>query len=190
MLTVKGHDNLIELCFEKGTTQKQAIEELREKKDFFENSSLEISYSGIELSYNDEMRFQKELREIFGDKMIFRKKKKLSKAQIEYSLNESERITTVVERSLRSGEVIESRGDIVVYGDVNPGALLKAQGNITVIGALRGTAHISDNGRVYAVYMQPAQIKIGKVCSYNKKSENVGSAVALAENGEIILQCL
>lgn len=190
MLNIKGHGNLIQLCFEEGTCVNQAIDELKEKKEFLENSAAEVSYSGIELTYNEEMHFEKELKKIFGNEMVFKKKKKLSKAQIEYSLEDTERITTVVEKSLRSGEVIESRGDIVVYGDVNPGALLKAQGNITVIGVLRGTAHILGNGKVYATYMQPAQIKIGKVCSYNKKSENVGSAVALAENGEIILQCL
>ena len=51
-------------------------------------------------------------------------------------------------------------------------------------------ANAVGEGKVYATYMSPSQIKIGKVCSYNKTDENVGAAVALAENGEIILDCL
>ena len=135
------------------------------------------------------MLFEKRLKDI-SDKIVLEKKNRLSLEQISYSLEKDERIVRIINRALRSGEVIESRGDLIVYGDVNPGALLRAQGNITIIGAMRGAAHIIGDGKVYATYMKPSQIKIGNVCSYNKDSENVGSAVALAENGEIILECL
>ena len=136
------------------------------------------------------MEFEKELKKLFGDNITLEKKHRLSRKQIEYSLCEDERISKVIHKSLRSGDVVESRGDLVIYGDVNPGATVKARGNITVIGVFRGTAHITGEGRVYAAYMNPCQIKIGKVCSYNKNTENVGSAVAIAENGEIILERL
>ena len=53
------------------------------------------------------------------------KKHRLSKRQIEYSLLPEEKICTVVNKSLRSGDVVESRGDVLVYGDVNPGATVK-----------------------------------------------------------------
>lgn len=190
MLNIKGRGNKIELCFEENTLLEDAVSQLEEKSSFLKNSDSLISYNGINLSYNDEMYFEKELKKLFGKNITLEKKRRLSKAQIEYSLDFGEGIVRVVNKSLRSGEVVQSRGDLIVYGDVNPGALLKACGNITVIGALRGSAHITGVGRVYATYMQPSQIKIGKVCSYNKNTENVGSAIALAENGEIILQCL
>ena len=189
MLNIKGHGNKIELCFEDPCYEK-AILELSEKKDFFENGECVIFYSGINLSYNEEMRFEKDIKKLLGSGVSLEKKHRLSKGQIDYSLDDGESILLTVNKSLRSGEVCESRGDLIVYGDVNPGALVRAQGNITIIGALRGAAHIEGSGKVYAVYMSPTQIKIGKVCSYNKKSENVGSAVALEENGEIILQSL
>lgn len=190
MVNIKGRGNKIELCFEKDDCVKTAVSQLEEKSSFLKDADMQISYSGTDLSYNDEMYFEKELKRLFGENITLEKKRRLSKAQIEYSLGSDEKIIRVVNKSLRSGEVAESRGDLIVYGDVNPGALVKAHGNITVIGVLRGSAHIVGEGRVYAAYMQPAQIKIGKVCSYNKNTENVGSAVALAENGEIILQCL
>ena len=189
-LIVKGRDNKIELCFKDCTTLSEALEQLRKKSDFLKDSHISISYSGINLKYNEEMSFEKELKKLLGEGVTLEKKRHLSKAQIEYSLNIGERLSLVVNKSLRSGEVAESRGDLLIYGDVNPGALIKAHGNITVIGALRGSAHITGSGKVYATYMQPSQIKIGKVCSYNKNTENVGCAVAMAENGEIILQSL
>ncbi|MBQ3022517.1 MAG: septum site-determining protein MinC [Clostridia bacterium] len=189
MLTIKGLGKKIKLCFTSDTTFADALSDIGKERKLFHGADCNISYSGIELSYDEEMLLEKSLKEI-SEKIVLEKKKCLSKQQIEYSFSSEERILRVVERNLRSGEVIESRGDLVVYGDVNPGALLRAEGNITVIGALRGAAHVTGSGKVYATYMSPSQIKIGKVCSYNKKGENVGSAVAMTENGEIILECL
>ena len=189
-LSVKCRGKKIELCFNECNNLSEALSQLQKKKSFFNGSEVEITYSGIKFSYNDEIKFEKELRILFGEKAVLEKKNRLSKKQIEYSFRKGEKICLVAEKSLRSGEVLESRGDIIVYGDVNPGALVKANGNITVIGALRGAAHIKRSGKVYATYMQPSQIVIGKVCSYNKNTENVGTAVAIAENGEIILQRL
>lgn len=189
MLNIKGIGRNIKLQFTLDTTLSDAISDIEREKIFLKDAECNISYSGMELDYDGEMLLEKTLREI-SPKIVFEKKHRLSEKQIEYSLSEEEKIVRVVEKNLRSGEVIESRGDLIVYGDVNPGALLRARGNITVIGTLRGTAHITDEGKVYATYMNPSQIKIGKVCSYNKKDENVGAAIALAENGEIILECL
>lgn len=189
-LVVKGRGEKIELCFSSCENLSEALIQLQKKKSFFNNSEVKISYNGIKLGYNGEMEFEKELKNLFGDNITLEKKHRLSRKQIEYSLCEDERISKVIHRSLRSGDVVESRGDLVIYGDVNPGATVKARGNITIIGVFRGTAHITGEGRVYATYMNPCQIKIGKVCSYNKNTENVGSAVAIAENGEIILERL
>ncbi|MBQ8764991.1 MAG: septum site-determining protein MinC [Clostridia bacterium] len=189
-LVVKGRGEKIELCFSACENLSDALIQLQKKKSFFNNSEVKISYDGIKLGYNGEMEFEKELKKLFGDNITLEKKHRLSRKQIEYSLCENERILKVIHKSLRSGDVVESRGDLVIYGDVNPGATVKARGNITIIGVFRGTAHITGEGRVYAAYMNPCQIKIGKVCSYNKNTENVGSAVAIAENGEIILERL
>lgn len=189
-LSVKCRGKKIELCFEECDNLSEALLLLQKKKSFFKGSETVITYSGIRFGYNEEMAFEKEIKSLFGKGALLEKKHRLSKRQIEYSLLPDEKICMVVNKSLRSGEVIESRGDVLVYGDVNPGATISARGNITVIGAFRGNAHITGDGKVYATYMNPGQIKIGKVCSYNKKTDNVDSAVATAENGEIILQRL
>jgi len=189
-IQIKGYGHSIELCLSDDTDISELEDVLERRRSFFENTRINVSYSGKKLTYKEEMTLEKVIKRIFGEESVLEKKHRLSKAQIEYSLTEGEKICLVSNKSLRNGEVLESRGDIVVYGDVNPGATVKARGNITVIGALRGAAHIKGTGRVYATYMHPTQIKIGKVCSYNKNTENVGCAIAVAENGEIILERL
>ena len=189
MLIIKGTGKKINLNFTDDTTLEEMISDLRKEEKFFKNAGCIISYSGVELDYSEEMILEKEIREI-SENLVLEKKRRLSSDEIRYSLDENERILRVVEGNVRSGEVIKNRGDVIVYGDVNPGALIIARGNITVIGALRGTVRIEGDGKVYATYMSPSQIKIGDVCSYNKNGENVGSALALAENGEIILESL
>jgi septum site-determining protein MinC len=69
--------------------------------------------------------------------------------------------------TLRSGQVLEAEGSIIILGDVNPGARIVAKGNIIVLGALHGTA-IAGLGRgkhavVVALEMAPIQIRIGEV---------------------------
>lgn len=57
----------------------------------------------------------------------------------------------IIKDTCRSGEVIEYPGDVVVFGDVNPGAEIVAGGDILVIGALRGTARAGTDGNLKAV---------------------------------------
>ncbi|KHE67729.1 septum site-determining protein MinC, partial [Halobacillus sp. BBL2006] len=53
---------------------------------------------------------------------------------------ENTEITPVV-KTIRSGQVVEVRGDLLLIGDVNPGGLVTATGNIFIMGSLRGIAH-------------------------------------------------
>ncbi len=193
-LSVKGFSDRIELAFAQKVSLSDAKEELsllsEKEKSFFTKDKIRISYCGTEFNYDEELEFFKAVKKMFGKKISFVKQHKLTKEQIYYSLSAEETVCKVIKRSLRSGEDIYSDGDILVMGDVNAGASLFANANITVLGALRGRASVKKGGRVYATYMTPSQIRIGKLCSYNKKPKNIGAAVAVAENGEIILKCL
>ncbi len=194
LITVKGRENGVELCFSRTAQIEEAEAEIKrmvqENGEFFKRAEVCVSYSGTEFSYFDEVKFEKIIKSLFGKRCDFKRQKFLTRNQLFHSLEKDERICKIVRKSLRSGESVNSRGDVIIYGDVNPGATVEATGNITVIGALRGTAQINGRGRVFAVMMEPTQIRIGNVYSYSKKGENVGTAVAIAEKGEIILQCL
>ncbi|MBB4825844.1 septum site-determining protein MinC [Sporosarcina luteola] len=47
---------------------------------------------------------------------------------------------------VRSGQVIEAEGDLVVIGDVNPNGKVVAAGSIYVLGRLKGIAHAGASG--------------------------------------------
>lgn len=82
-------------------------------------------------------------------------------------LGVEEGTTKFVQGTLRSGQIVEYIGNIVIIGDVNPGAFLKAKGNIVVLGTLRGTAHAGDGGNYNAVVaaysLLPTQLRIGDI---------------------------
>lgn len=192
MLSLKGHADNVELSFTKDVSFEEAKKLLLHlpEKSFYADSDVSVSYSGVTFTYDEEMKFERLVRKFFGENASLIKRHRLSEKQIKYSLSNDENICKTVNKSLRSGDEVCFCGDVIVYGDVNPGAYVRADGNITVIGALRGCAQVKKDCRVYATYMAPSQIRIGKLCSYNKKTKNVGAAVAVEKNGEIILECL
>lgn len=72
--------------------------------------------------------------------------------------------TKYIKGSVRSGQVEEYSGSIVIMGDVNAGGEVIAGGNIAIIGALRGLAHAGANGNTKALitanYIDATQIRI------------------------------
>jgi septum site-determining protein MinC len=72
--------------------------------------------------------------------------------------------TLMIRRTLRSGQRVHFRGNVVVVGDVNPGAEITAAGDIVVMGWLRGVAHAgaygNDRAMVSAFRLHPTQLRI------------------------------
>ncbi len=54
--------------------------------------------------------------------------------------------TLYIKRTLRSGQKAVYPGNIVLWGDLNPGAELEAEGDILVLGTVRGRLHAGCNG--------------------------------------------
>jgi septum site-determining protein MinC len=69
--------------------------------------------------------------------------------------------------TVRSGQLINYAGNVVVVGDVNPGAEIIAAGNIVVMGTLRGIVHAGADGNkdsiVVALNFYPTQLRIADV---------------------------
>ncbi|MBN8208462.1 septum site-determining protein MinC [Bacillus sp. NTK071] len=90
---------------------------------------------------------------------------------------------TSVTRTVRSGQVLEVEGDLLLIGDVNPGGTVKAAGNIFIMGSLRGIAHAGANGDINAVItaavMKPSQLKVAELIS--RPPDQAGTAVHEAE---------
>lgn len=75
--------------------------------------------------------------------------------------------TLFLKTTVRSGQVIDYDGNVVIIGDVNPGGMIVAKGNIVVLGTLKGVAKAGSDGNidsvVIALRLQPTQIGIANV---------------------------
>lgn len=69
-----------------------------------------------------------------------------------------------ITKIVRSGQIIEVPGNLLLIGDVNPGGTVKAGGNIFIMGALKGVAHAgcygNDQAVIAASSMKPSQLRI------------------------------
>ncbi|WP_318247299.1 septum site-determining protein MinC [Halobacillus litoralis] len=85
---------------------------------------------------------------------------------------------TPIVRTIRSGQVVHVKGDLLLIGDVNPGGQVTATGNIFVLGKLRGIAHSGVDGAadtvIAASYMQPNQLRISDQVSRSPDYESEG----------------
>ena len=104
----------------------------------------------------------------------------------------------VVQRTLRSGQVLYHPGHVIVIGDVNPGAEIQAGGNIIIWGRLRGMVHagvgengLGDQAIVCALQLSPTQLRIGNHIT-RPPAENAahesGPEVASVQDGQIVAE--
>ena len=78
--------------------------------------------------------------------------------------------TRVVRETIRSGQTEDfPEGNLIIYGDVNPGGEVSAGGDVIVLGSLRGSAHAGMNGKLTAVIVAmnlvPLRLQIGNYIS-------------------------
>lgn len=97
--------------------------------------------------------------------------------------------------TLRSGQELDVDSGIIIIGDVNPGAKVTAKGNIIIIGNLKGYAHAgsdgSDGACVFALNMQPTQIRISRVIARSPDKFEKGKTkpqIAYLEENRIVIE--
>ena len=98
--------------------------------------------------------------------------------------------------TVRSGAYLDSPGDLLILGDVNPGAIVRAEGNIIIWGRLLGIAHAGSKGNfqatIAALQLRPVQLRIAsKVARGPKEKPQIGLAEqARIDSEEIIISPL
>ncbi len=154
--------------FDENKSIEQNLKELKEKLSsaFFKNSIVTVDIGKIKLNEEYKKEIEKVISECnakflgyrSGDDSITTKKKNFNKITEKKSLK-------TINKTLRSGQRIEYDGDVLIFGDVNPGAYVIASGNIIVMGVLRGIAHAGARGDestvVIALKLLPQQLRIG-----------------------------
>lgn len=103
----------------------------------------------------------------------------------------------LVQRTLRSGQVINHQGHVVVIGDVNPGAEIRAGGSVVVWGRLRGTVHAGlgegqgENAVVCALQLSPPQLRIGDHIARSPADDSdheIVPEMASVQDGQIVAE--
>jgi len=105
----------------------------------------------------------------------------------------------LVRRTLRSGQVVQHPGHVVVLGDINPGAEVIAGGDVIVWGKVRGKVHAGALGNLGAVVcaldLAPSQLRIGNLIAISPQDRMGKEAdtrclpeVAFIQEGQIIAE--
>ncbi|TRZ37425.1 septum site-determining protein MinC [Niallia circulans] len=120
----------------------------------------------------------------------------ITKSEAEQIAQENEIVS--VASIVRSGQVLEVPGDLLLIGDVNPGGKVVAGGNIYIMGSLKGVAHAGVNGNekaiVAASVMRPTQLRINTLITrapdeYPEKDKR-DMECAYVDNSEIMIDRL
>lgn len=101
----------------------------------------------------------------------------------------------VINRTLRSGQVVRHAGTVIVIGDVNPGAEVIAEKDVLVWGRLRGVVHAGAAGDetaiVGALILSPTQLRIGGYIALapdEGRSNNWPAEIARVRDGQITVE--
>ncbi len=98
-----------------------------------------------------------------------------------------------IQRTLRSGFRVVTKGHAVVVGDVNPGAEIIAGGSVVVWGRLRGTVHAGFEGNEQAVVcaldLSPMQMRIASFsATIPAKRKNINPEMARIQNSQVVIE--
>jgi septum site-determining protein MinC len=98
-----------------------------------------------------------------------------------------------IEQTVRSGSHIEYHGNVIVFGDVNPGAEIIAVGSVLIWGRLKGLVHAGAEGDekaiVGALEFLPMQLRIAdKIAIPPKKNKKGKLEIARISDDNIIVE--
>ncbi|WP_342432461.1 septum site-determining protein MinC [Neobacillus sp. FSL H8-0543] len=170
-VTIKGTKAGIVLHLDDSCSYEELKKELDEKLSANQRTQAERQLTTVKVEIgnryiNDEQR--EELKD------LIRQKKNLAVDDIVSNVvtrEEAERLkaeneVVTIARIVRSGQVLEVPGDLLLIGDVNPGGTVIAGGNIYILGSLKGIAHAGAFGNEQAVIaassMKPSQLRISE----------------------------
>lgn len=99
--------------------------------------------------------------------------------------------TLSIKRNIRSGQSVVYNGNVIVFGDVNPGAEILAAGYVMIFGDMRGTVHAGATGDekawVAALRLQPTQLRIANFITRAPEEEPVEPELAQICDGMIVV---
>jgi len=179
----KGTKNGITIVMDEQMPFAHIIKGIQEKFEssgnFFTGSNIHISLRGKNLSDSEKEQIYHLIKQYVKDEVILDYN---SEQEQEIPVYEKffddidEGITKFYKGTVRSGQLISAKGNLVIIGDVNPGAEIVAAGNIIVMGALRGIVHAGSKGNreavIAALNLHPTQLRIADIITRSPDGED------------------
>jgi septum site-determining protein MinC len=201
---IKGTKDGLTLHLDDSCSYYELMKELDDKLSASLRSQSDRPLITVKVKVGNRYLSEEQKEEI---RSLIRQKKNLVVDTIEsnvITVDEAEQIKgkseiVTVARIIRSGQVLEVDGDLLLIGDVNPGATVMAGGNIFIMGSLRGIAHAGYRGDETAVivasHMNPAQLRISQCINRapEQVKDDVGREMECAyidDNNQIIVDRL
>jgi septum site-determining protein MinC len=197
---LKGIKNGVEIILDDAASMTQILEEGKEKlsesQDFFGSSALHLFVSGKILAEDEQEELAKMIHTILPSRTnVTFYKEETTPIQVKAINYETKASAMFVKGTVRSGQVIEAPGDLIIAGDVNPGANVIAGENIVVMGNLRGIVHAGVNGNrgavVIALKISPSQLRIADMITRapdkEEKRKNVKPEIAYIKDDTIFI---
>ena len=190
VIKILSNRNNIVIKIDESATEKTILKELKEKlpklSEFYEEEKTPILVTGKMIKSDTIDKIQKLIHEFINVKVEFDSPRTMGlnciKKDFKKEIESSE--TKFFKSSLRSGQMIEFEGSIVILGDVNYGAEVVAEDNIVVLGVLRGMAHAGAKGNVDAIIaahrIDSPQIRIASKIKERSNDEIENSAYTYA----------
>lgn len=180
-----------ELPFEE--IKELVAEKFSKSESFFRGLTLRVGFKGSKLSEEQYDELINTVSEVLDCKAVLWENPQPVEAEEEknpeevlsgeqladkaFRLNAEDEYTKFYTKTIRSGQLLESEGNIVVIGDVNPGAELVSTGNIVVMGAVKGTVHAGAKGNrdaiVTALNLSPTQLRIADVITRSPDDDEI-----------------
>lgn len=210
---IKGSKNGITVFLDEEMPFEELLENVSDKfknaSKFFNNATMAISFDGRNLSAEEEKRILNVISDVSelnivcvldennDIKSVY--EEAVKKAMNNFNIShqpERQKITDpkttcmFYKGTLRSGQVFEADGSVVVLGDVNPGGKVVAKGSVIVLGSLKGNIFAgvdgNENAFVVALEMSPMQIKIGDIIA--RSSDSGVNKISKGKNKSKILE--
>lgn len=158
MVTLKGSPKGIMILIDEqdiSVAKKELEEKLSESNAFFNEESLEVFLTSPVLTDVEVFSLRKTVEEgLLNTQVVFieHQPKLLPKQHSPLDdLSDDEGITKFVRTTVKSGEILETKHNLIVIGDVEKGACVRSDGNIFVMGALMGKACAGCSGKADSV---------------------------------------
>ena len=190
---IKGSKSGITVFLDNEMPFEELLESVSDKfknaSKFFNNANMAISFDGRDLSAEEEKKILNIISDVSDLNIVCvldenNDKKAIASTAVQVpepalqpvSQTVSDQRTSCMfyKGTLRSGQVFEADGSVVVLGDVNPGGKVVAKGSVIVLGSLKGNIFAgvdgNENAFVVALEMSPMQIKIGDIIARSSDS--------------------